>query len=106
MEYIGKFFEYALKTNNIILLFLILACGGLVYLARWVLVTSKDREERYINLVAQKEEEAKEREKAAIERENRYIATIEKLTEKLGKLDIVWEAVKDIKQTLFHHGGE
>lgn len=75
MDYIGNFFEYALKTNNVILVFLILACAGLVYLVRWVLVTSRDREER-------------------------YIATIDKLSEKFSIVERIKEAVERIEDKL------
>ena len=52
MEFIGIILEYALKTDNLILIFLVVTCASLAYLVRWTLITSSAREERYISTIA------------------------------------------------------
>jgi len=59
----------------VFLVLFILSIGAMSYLVRWTLVTSKEREER-------------------------YITTIEKLTGKLDKLDIIELVLNDIKQVI------
>jgi hypothetical protein len=78
--------KYALNNNSIFLALLIVACGGLTYLTRWVLVTSRDRE-AYLQ-------------KANDDREARYVETIRDMTDKLGVIDVIANAVARIENKL------
>lgn len=78
--------KYALNNNSIFLALLIVACSGLTYLTRWVLVTSRDRES-YLQ-------------KANDDREARYVETIRDMTEKLGVIDVIANAVVRIENKL------
>lgn len=78
--------KYALNNNSIFLALLIVACCGLTYLTRWVLVSSRDRE-MYLQ-------------KMNDEREVRYVETIRDMTEKLGVIDVIATAVTRIENKL------
>ena len=67
--------KYGINKDMVFLVLFILSIGAMSYLVRWTLVTSKEREER-------------------------YITTIEKLTGKLDKLDIIELVLNDIKQVI------
>jgi hypothetical protein len=79
MEFIGQILDYGLKTDNLILIFLVVTCLALTYLVRWTLMTSTNRENKYI------------------EREEKYISTIDNLTGKFTMLETVKEAVERIE---------